>query len=385
MYRIGADATSRSGDTTGARLNGAGDARCAILTRFDRPSDPHREGQPIRFSRSLAGLLALSLLLGTVPAAAAPIADKRTYAAGIKRQLDRLDVRMEVAVEDYNTASHQYRQVSLRLAENRALMRRLDARIGLLQKSLATRADSMYRAGPTGLMTVLLGAASFEDLATTWDLLNAWNDREAAAVSELRTKRVTTRRVASEVRALRSEAKAQLDIVTGRRRSIEGDVATRRRLLRGVEAEIAALEAAERERAARDVATRSGSGGLGWDWGSPTREPRGGVVEVAMRYLGRPYHWAAAGPDSFDCSGFTMFVYGKVGVSLPHSSRGQISSGQRVSRSTLKPGDLVFFGSPIHHVGIYVGGGRMVHSPHTGDVVSVDSIDRGDYSGACRP
>ena len=103
-----------------------------------------------------------------------------------------------------------------------------------------------------------------------------------------------------------------------------------------------------------------------------------------MRYLGRPYQWGASGPGSFDCSGFTMFVYAQVGVSLPHSSRAQASSGAFVSRGNLQPGDLVFFGNPIHHVGIYVGGGDMIHSPHTGSTVRVSPLE-GGYAGACRP
>jgi cell wall-associated NlpC family hydrolase len=107
-------------------------------------------------------------------------------------------------------------------------------------------------------------------------------------------------------------------------------------------------------------------------------------VSIAKRYLGAPYVWAASGPNSFDCSGLTMFVYRQVGVSLPHSSRAQIYSGQRVSRSDLQPGDLVFFGSPIHHVGIYVGGGMMLHAPHTGAVVRIDPM-HSNFAGACRP
>jgi len=117
----------------------------------------------------------------------------------------------------------------------------------------------------------------------------------------------------------------------------------------------------------------------------PTRAPRSEVVNIAMQYLGAPYRWGASGPNAFDCSGFTMFVYSQVGVSLPHSSRAQYGSGERVSRADLQPGDLVFFGSPIHHVGIYVGGGQYIHSPRTGDVVRVAPLDRGDYVGACRP
>jgi len=108
-------------------------------------------------------------------------------------------------------------------------------------------------------------------------------------------------------------------------------------------------------------------------------------MSIARRYLGAPYRWAASGPNSFDCSGFTMFVYRQVGVSLPHSSRAQIHYGQRVSRGDLKPGDLVFFGSPIHHVGIYAGNNTYIHAPRTGDVVRFSSMNRSGYAGATRP
>ena len=80
-----------------------------------------------------------------------------------------------------------------------------------------------------------------------------------------------------------------------------------------------------------------------------------------------------------------MYVWGKAGVGLPHSSQAQFDSTPHVSRSALQPGDLVFFGSPIHHVGIYIGGGDMIAAPHSGDVVKIQAIDRQDYVGAVRP
>jgi cell wall-associated NlpC family hydrolase len=80
-----------------------------------------------------------------------------------------------------------------------------------------------------------------------------------------------------------------------------------------------------------------------------------------------------------------MWVWGKAGVSLPHSSRAQYSSGRHVSRGDLQPGDLTFYGSPIHHVGIYIGGGRMISAPHSGDVVKIQDAFRSDYAGAVRP
>jgi cell wall-associated NlpC family hydrolase len=244
----------------------------------------------------------------------------------------------------------------------------------------------MYRSGPTGILEVLFGASSFEDFAATWDFLNQQNQTESRSVAELKSLRTEAESAKAELETARAEAKKVYATMKGRKDYIQSQLGQRQKLLRGIESEIAALETAER--AARAAAARrygGGGGGTGWDWGDPKRAPRSGVVQIAMKYLGRPYQWAASGPNSFDCSGFTMFVYAQVGVSLPHSSRAQINCGERVSRANLKPGDLVFFGSPIHHVGMYIGGGKMIHAPHTGDVVSIDSIDRGGYAGACRP
>ncbi|MHC1720186.1 MAG: NlpC/P60 family protein [Clostridiaceae bacterium] len=108
------------------------------------------------------------------------------------------------------------------------------------------------------------------------------------------------------------------------------------------------------------------------------------VVAYASNFLGTPYRWAANGPNAFDCSGFTSYVFRHFGISLPRTSSSQQSVGVAVSRSELRPGDLVFFGSPAHHVGIYVGNGCYIHAPRTGDVVKVSPLDRSDYSGARR-
>ena len=104
----------------------------------------------------------------------------------------------------------------------------------------------------------------------------------------------------------------------------------------------------------------------------------GGVVGIAMQYLGTPYRWGGASPAGFDCSGFTMYVFAQIGVSLPHYTGSQWGMGTPVSRDQLQPGDLVFFNG-LGHVGIYVGGGSFIHSPHTGDVVKISSMS-GWYS-----
>jgi peptidoglycan DL-endopeptidase CwlO len=101
--------------------------------------------------------------------------------------------------------------------------------------------------------------------------------------------------------------------------------------------------------------------------------------------MGKPYQWGASGPDSFDCSGLTSYAWAAAGVQIPRSSRAQYAELPKVKRSNLRPGDLVFFGSPIHHVGIYEGDGVMINSPETGETVRRDSIARADYAGAARP
>ena len=111
----------------------------------------------------------------------------------------------------------------------------------------------------------------------------------------------------------------------------------------------------------------------------PARQPgRPRVVSIALRYLGVPYRWAGASPSGFDCSGFVMYVYGRVGVSLPHNGAQLWGVGRFVPRNRLAAGDVVFFNG-LGHVGIYIGRGRFVHSPHSGDVVKISRFSDGWY------
>jgi cell wall-associated NlpC family hydrolase len=108
------------------------------------------------------------------------------------------------------------------------------------------------------------------------------------------------------------------------------------------------------------------------------------AVETALTELGKPYRYGALGPGTFDCSGLTKFAYHAAGIELPHSAAAQYGSGHRINRNQLQPGDLIFWRG-LGHVGMYVGAGRMVHAPETGDVVRIASIDQGAYLGAVRP
>jgi cell wall-associated NlpC family hydrolase len=198
--------------------------------------------------------------------------------------------------------------------------------------------------------------------------------------------RAGLRKAHSEQRTIVAQKAAQ-------KRHIESQLASRRQLLSSIRGEIARIRAAEqaqqrqlaaaaRSRLATDPPPSSDALGVGASTpeGSTVVPPNthGGVVGIAMRYLGVPYVWAGASPRGFDCSGFVMYVFAQIGVSLPHSSYAQFNMGTPVSISQLQPGDLVFF-TGASHVGIYIGGGQFIHAPHTGDVVKISSLS-GYYS-----
>jgi cell wall-associated NlpC family hydrolase len=109
------------------------------------------------------------------------------------------------------------------------------------------------------------------------------------------------------------------------------------------------------------------------------------VVDYALAQVGGAYVWGAEGPDSYDCSGLTLMAWAQAGVSLPHSASAQMSSGTPVSQSELAPGDLVFYYSPVSHVGIYIGNGQIVHAANPSSGVAVADVSSMPYSGAVRP
>jgi peptidoglycan DL-endopeptidase CwlO len=109
------------------------------------------------------------------------------------------------------------------------------------------------------------------------------------------------------------------------------------------------------------------------------------ALSFAVAQLGKWYEWGASGPDTYDCSGLTMRAWEFAGVSLPHFAAAQYAQVAHVAVADLQPGDLVFFGSDIHHVGIYAGNGQMIDAPYTGVQIRYDSIFWGDLIGAGRP
>lgn len=332
----------------------------------------------------VATLVAFSLCVA-IPNAFASPASKRAQAEAIKAEIDKLDHELELVAEDYNAANEKYLEANKKRKAAETRFDEASAELEKVTKHLNARATNMYRDGNGGFLEVLFGADSFQSFAITWDLLKSMSEDDASAALQLKALKKELAELTKTLVEQEAIAKKENDIMKAKKDSYESQIAERRRKVAGIEAELNAIFEAE-ARSASAVTKPSSSGTKNYP--KPSKPSRSEVVSYAKKFIGVPYRWGGTSPSGFDCSGFTQYVYKNgAGVSLPRTSRSQIGAGQRVSRADLAPGDLVFYGSPISHVGIYIGGGQVIHAPRPGRSVSITGLDNMGkaYVGAARP
>ena len=376
-------------------------------------------GISLRISHIPALLCVVLVAFGVTSAATAdpgPVASKQAEAQSIIAQISSLESQVSVAIERWNQANVKLVRIDHDLKRSRFELGVARVNFKRAQIALAKQAVDLYTSTDSNsTIEVLLGASNLDDLLNRIDTVNRVSDQTSAVVGDVKGFRTN---VAAQTARLHSAETEQQQVVAQRaaeKRSIDAQLSERNRLLVSVREEIAHLQAVERARqaelarqararlaaqaAAQPVvstfaATATGAApSVTETTAAPTAEPQapepvaqapssqyGGVVGVAMQYLGTPYVWGGASPGGFDCSGLVMYAYAQVGVSLPHSSYAQYGMGVPVSYDQLQPGDLVFF-SGLGHVGIYICGGQFIHAPHTGDVVKISAMS-GWYSSS---
>ncbi len=350
-----------------------------------------------RRRQAQAFFFSIAALCAAASANAAPgtVASKQAQAQQVLAQIQQIDNSLGAAVESYNLANVQLKKIESDQRENRQQLKLTRANLKVAQDSLAARLVSAYTSTQdNSTLSVLLGATSLDDLLNRIEAVNSTSAQDASIVQQVTSFKAAIQRDRVALRTAHSQQQTIVAQKAAQKQRIESQLASRRQLLSSIKGQIARIRAAEvaqqrqlaaaaRSRLAGGVPVPDGIGiSASTPEGSTVAAPNvhGGVVGIAMRYLGVPYVWGGSSPRGFDCSGFVAYVFAQIGVSLPHSSYAMYGMGTPVSISELEPGDLVFF-TGASHMGIYIGGGQFIHAPHTGDVVKISSLS-GYYSSS---
>ena len=347
----------------------------------------------------IALVLAVLLALAGGTAVAAPAPAKAPNAAlaakakALQARLDAQNAEVERLAEQLNATDDRRHRLKASLSRLKARQQAAQAELDTAQAKLDEQARATYMSGPQWMLGELVGGTNPPDAMRRIPMEKAALEARAAVVTEVRVRKAEVDSLNEKVAA----DLAQADLVHRRqdeeRRQVQRLVTQLQSTLDKVDEQLAGYLDAERDRseASRRAAWAGYMSGVGsvqsWLQAGPVARA---AVRWALAQLGDPYRWGATGPDTFDCSGLTSSAYRAAGVGIPRVSQAQWGAGPHVALANLLPGDLVFYAdnpaapATIHHVGMYIGNGLMVHAPHTGDVVRVASIWRDSFAGATR-
>jgi cell wall-associated NlpC family hydrolase len=291
--------------------------------------------------------------------------------ADVQARVDRLYHEAEQASERYNDAKLELQELTSDLGSLQADQGRQDEELKAVQNQVQDSVVRQYEGQSLSAVGQVVVSDDPEAFLSQLSTMSAFNDMQSQLFDDYATelKALDIRRDATEKRAAQvaetqkrlAEEKATIDKKLAEAQGLLGDLKAKER---------EAILSRGEVRAPSDV---------------PASGRAAAAVSYAMAQVGKAYVYGAAGPSAFDCSGLTMMAWAQAGVALPHSSSAQYSSGPHVAESDLQPGDLVFYYSPISHVGMYIGNGMIVNAENPGSGVRVTSLHAMPYVGAVRP
>jgi peptidoglycan DL-endopeptidase CwlO len=330
---------------------------------------PNGRKRTAAISATLSSLMAALVVVGI--GVATPTAIAKPDLSTVKKKVERYDHLAEQASERYNDARVKLAETRTRLGALDADLTRQQQTVDAMRNQVAAMVVDQYQGDALSTTSQVVLSSNPDAFLDNLNAVSAYNNQRAEVMKEFSTQldRLKLRKAAVNEEA--SRLKALQKKMAAEKAQIDDKAAKAKDLLDHLEAEARA---------------KILSGGWTGDLPDVAASGRAATaVRFAMAQVGKAYVYGASGPNAYDCSGLTMRAWSMAGVSLPHSSSAQQGSGVRVSESELRPGDLVFYYSPVSHVGMYIGNGLIVNALNPGAGVRVSGLHSMPYSGAVRP
>lgn len=319
-----------------------------------------------RIVTALSGTaLVASFLVGSAPAQAEPDIDS------VQQRVDRLYHEAEQAAERLHDAEIELQELQRDLDSLAADQRRQDASLDSARDQLQDSIVAQYQGQSLSAVSQVVVSDDPGEFLSGLSTMSAFQGVQAQLFDAY----------ATQAKALDIRADATADRLADIKR-VESQLAKEKAQIEAKHGEAEELLDRLKEEERQEMLTR---GIIRLPSDVPVSGRAAAAVRYAMAQVGDSYVYGAAGPNAFDCSGLTMMAWAQAGIGLPHSSSAQYSSGPHVAASDLRPGDLVFYYSPISHVGMYIGNGLIVHAANPGAGVRVADLYSMPYVGAVRP
>ncbi|AZV55231.1 C40 family peptidase [Clostridium sp. AWRP] len=340
---------------------------------------------------SVAIALTLALSTGANVLAAPGASSSSTSLEQVKQQKQELEVKAEKMdnqiTQTMNDLENNKKSIAL-ISNN---IKQTQANIDSAQKNMENqqqvfnqRVKAMYINGISSYLGVILNADNLNDFISRVDNVKKVMGFDKNVIGSLKDKK---EQLANGKEKLNNENNKLLALKSENEKKLaklNSDKESAKNVIASLDAKEKSLEIAN-QATLKAVASAASNVQQSASRGGSSIASSDAVVAYASNFLGVPYVWGGTSPSGFDCSGLVQYVYAHFGINLPRTSQEQQRVGTSVSRDELQPGDLVFFGSPAYHVGIYVGGGQFINAPKTGDVVKIASLDnRSDFTGGKR-
>ena len=342
-----------------------------------------------RTTRRAAALTSLLVVIigAVVPMTAAgadEISDKQAEANAIAAKIEELDHTIERYAEAANGAQLELDSLEQQVADAQAKVAAAQAERDQHRAEIRAYAIDAYVHGTTDESLATSAGADLTTMGMRQGYLSAAAGNRQSLVDQLRATEEDVNLQIEQLNKSQAEAAAKKRDLDGQKAAAQSAAAQQKQLYDKAKGELATLVKAAQERKAAEQAAaaqaKARSRALP-DSGGPTAGPppsvNGGAsaaIAEARKQVGKPYVWGAAGPNSFDCSGLTMWAWRAGGVSLPHFSGAQYAATTHIPLSQIQPGDLIFYESPHQHVALYIGGGQIIQAINSNRPVEYNSL-----------